>query len=134
MDGSDRVLSRGQAEVPLEPKVFDCLEFLVTRPGKLASVLELRQKLWPDAHVGEGALRRIINDLRRALGDTGSGQAMIRTRKGLGYVFVAPVELVTELPLRAAETPSSQWPFVGRERELEQLRRWASGKSGGCVS
>ena len=34
----------------------------------------------------------------RSLGDTGSGQAMIRTRKGLGYVFVAPVELVAELP------------------------------------
>jgi DNA-binding winged helix-turn-helix (wHTH) protein len=133
LDGSDRVLQRGQAEVPLEPKVFDCLEFLVTRPGKLASVSELRQKLWPDAHVGEGALRRIINDLRRALGDTGAGQAMIRTRKGLGYVFVAPVELVTELPVlpMAAPPTSVQWPFVGRERELEQLRRWFSESPGG---
>jgi DNA-binding winged helix-turn-helix (wHTH) protein/tetratricopeptide (TPR) repeat protein/ABC-type transporter Mla MlaB component len=131
LDGSDRVLSRGLAEVPLEPKVFDCLEFLVTRPGKLASVVELRQKLWPDAHVGEGALRRIINDLRRALGDTGSGQAMIRTRKGLGYVFVAPVELVTEPVRDRAETPTSQWPFVGRERELEQLQRWLKETPGG---
>jgi DNA-binding winged helix-turn-helix (wHTH) protein len=134
LDGSDRVLQRGQAEVPLEPKVFDCLEFLVTRPGKLASVAELRQKLWPDAHVGEGALRRIINDLRRALGDTGAGQAMIRTRKGLGYVFVAPVELVTDLPVPPShemEAPSGQWPFVGRERELEQLRRWLAETSGG---
>ena len=132
LDGSDRVLQRGHAEVPLEPKVFDCLEFLVTRPGKLASVAELRQKLWPDAHVGEGALRRIINDLRRALGDTGAGQAMIRTRKGLGYVFVAPVELVTDLAMQqSVEVPSAQWPFVGRERELEQLRRWLSQTPGG---
>lgn len=132
LDGSDRVLKRGPAEVPLEPKVFDCLEFLVTRPGKLASVAELRQKLWPDAHVGDGALRRIINDLRRALGDTGAGQAMIRTRKGLGYVFVAPVELATDLPTPPnAEAPSGHWPFVGRDRELEQLRRWLAETPGG---
>lgn len=133
LDGSDRVLQRGHAEVPLEPKVFDCLEFLVTRPGKLASASELRQKLWPDAHVGEGALRRIINDLRRALGDTGAGQAMIRTRKGLGYVFVAPVEVVTDFSAspNAPESPSGQWPFVGRDRELEQLRRWIAETPGG---
>ena len=132
LDGSDRVLQRGNAEVSLEPKVFDCLEFLVTRPGKLASVTELRQKLWPDAHVGEGALRRIINDLRRALGDTGAGQAMIRTRKGLGYVFVAQVELVTDLPAPQATEPSAgQWPFVGRERELAELQRWLSETPGG---
>jgi DNA-binding winged helix-turn-helix (wHTH) protein/tetratricopeptide (TPR) repeat protein len=132
LDGSERVLQRGRAEVPLEPKVFDCLAFLVTRPGKLTSASELRQKLWPDAHVGQGALRRIINDLRRALGDTGAGQAMIRTRKGLGYVFVAPVELVTDFPATLpTEAATGQWPFVGREREFEQLRGWLSETPGG---
>lgn len=132
LDGSDRVLSRGAQEVPLEPKVFDCLEFLVTRPGQLASTEELRHKLWPDAHVGESALRRIINDLRRALGDTGSGQSMIRTRKGLGYVFVAHVELMAETAGQAtAASGPVAWPFVGRERELEQLQRWVTSTSGG---
>lgn len=131
LDRTQRVLLRGGAEVALEPKVFDCLDLLVSEAGKLVSMERLRAGLWPGVHVGEGALRRIINELRKALGDTGSAQAMIRTRKGLGYVFVG--EVTPEPAARRSVAPEAPpaWPFVGRERELKALRDFLASADGG---
>src|SRR4051812_13532679 len=95
LDRGERVLVRGGIEQALEPKVFDCLALLVAHAGKLTSMEHLRATLWPDVSVGEGALRRVINEARKALGDTGTEQSLIRTRKGVGYVFVGDVR---ELP------------------------------------
>ena len=130
LDGADRQLLRAGAPVAIEPKVYDCLELLVKQAGRLTTVEHLRAELWPDVHVGPGALRRIINEVRKALGDRGDAQALIRTRKGLGYVFTAEVErdgaALTALTARAAlsgtRTATAVWPFVGRERELGLLR------------
>jgi ABC-type sugar transport system ATPase subunit len=75
VDTAERVLRKGDVEIALEPKVFDCLALLLREPGKLCSMELLRSTLWPDVHVGEGALRRVINDARKALGDSGDVQA-----------------------------------------------------------
>src|SRR4051812_14913707 len=88
-----RVLRRGEFEIMLEPKVFDCIAVLMAAAGELTSLEQLRAALWPEVRVGDGALRRIINEARKALGDRGEAQDVIRTRKGLGYVFVPAVEL-----------------------------------------
>jgi DNA-binding winged helix-turn-helix (wHTH) protein len=131
LDTAERVLRKGDVEVALEPKVFDCLALLLREPGRLCSMELLRGALWPDVRVGDGALRRVINDARKALGDSGDVQAVIRTRKGLGYCFVQPVVADSaSAPPGHAAVPD--WPFVGRARELDTLRDWvASGQGGG---
>ena len=85
LDTTQRVLLRGGSEVALEPKVLGCIELLVSEPGKLITPARMRDALWPGVHVADGALRRTINEARKALGDSGQRQNVIRTRKGLGY-------------------------------------------------
>ena len=134
LDGAERQLLRAGSPVALEPKVFDCIELLVKHAGRLTTVERLRAELWPDVHVGPGALRRIINEARKALGDRGDEQALIRTRKGLGYVFTAEVVrdgalASTPPPQPAASAAPASWPFVGRSHELGLLRERASAAS-----
>jgi DNA-binding winged helix-turn-helix (wHTH) protein len=139
LDGAERQLLRAGSPVALEPKVFDCIELLVKHAGRLTTVERLRAELWPDVHVGPGALRRIINEARKALGDRGDEQALIRTRKGLGYVFTAEVVrdgalASTPPPQPTAGAAPPSWPFVGRSHELALLRERASaaGQGGLC--
>lgn len=134
LDAGERVLLRAGVEQALEPKVFECLALLVAQAGKLTSMEQLRSALWPDVNVGEGALRRVINEARKALGDTGAVQSLIRTRKGLGYVFLGSVQDSPRAPTQVTQAPpakQSLWPFVGRERELERLRAWTADSAGG---
>ena len=133
LDTAERLLRRGQTEVPLEPKVFDCMALLMRDAGKLVTIDRLRSTLWPGVHVGDDALRRIINEARRALGDSGSTQVVIRTRKGLGYVFVPPVVAATDDSLRPHSALASSWPFVGREAELKTLRDWLAAPDNGSL-
>ena len=138
LDDAERQLLRAGTPVALEPKVFDCIALLVRQAGRLTTVERLRAELWPDVHVGPGALRRIINEARKALGDRGDAQALIRTRKGLGYVFTA--EVVRDGALGGLSSAQREqaapvtWPFVGRGHELALLRERlaAVGQGGLC--
>ena len=131
LDTTARVLRRAQDEVAVEPQVFDCIALLAGRPGVLVRSAELRSRLWPDVHVAESAPRRVINEARRVLGDSGSAQSLIRTRKGLGYVFVAAVTVDHEASVAGGYDPLRTWPFVGRAHELDLLSRWVRRGSGG---
>jgi len=133
LDSSERLLFRAGKPFELEPKVFDCIELLVQHAGHLTTKKRLQEALWPDVRVGPGALRRIINQARKALDDRGDEQGLIRTRKGLGYVFVATVQPDPAIePAPPAPVSPPGWPFVGRKRELSLLLdRLASARSVG---
>ena len=62
-------VTKGGEPVPLEPKAFEVLLFLLENPGRLVEKRELLERVWPDAVVTESAMTRVIADLRRALGD-----------------------------------------------------------------
>lgn len=124
LDAKNRVLSRGGDQIEVQPKVFDCLELLASRSGELVTTEQLRAALWDGVHVGPDALRRIIREVRRALGDSGPGAGWIRTRKGYGYVFTADAvvrEANGAAPAGAAPLAATPWPFVGRSAEIEAL-------------
>ena len=53
---------------------------------------ELLDSVWGDRFVSESALTTQIKELRRAVGDTGRDQRIVRTVHGRGYMFVAAVE------------------------------------------
>ena len=131
LDADERVLLKAGVEQSLEPKVFECLALLVGRAGKLTSMAQLRSHLWPDVSVADGALRRIINEARKVLGDTGAEQSQIRTRKGVGYVFVAQASVDASVPTPVQACVPRDWPFVGRALELERLCAWLSNPSAG---
>jgi DNA-binding winged helix-turn-helix (wHTH) protein len=92
---------RGGVRVPLEPQAFDVLAYLVSHRDRVVPKEELMDGVWGGRFVSETAVTSRIKQVRRALGDDGHSQRMIRTQHGRGYRFVAPVEV------RAVPTPSA---------------------------
>ena len=76
-------------EVPLRPKTFEVLAYLVKHHGRLVTKTALIEMVWPDTAITDNSLAQCLVDIRRALGD--DSQQLIRTVKGRGYVFAAPV-------------------------------------------
>ena len=65
-------------------------EFL-DRRGELVTKTDLLDKIWGDRFVSEAALTTQVKELRRAVGDTGRDQSVIKTVHGHGYRFIAEV-------------------------------------------
>ncbi len=92
LDPDRRLLfgSDGQT-IPLKPKVFDTLLFLVESAGELLEKDALMKGVWGGVIVEENSLNQHISTLRRALGETPGENRFIVTVPGRGYRFVAPV-------------------------------------------
>jgi DNA-binding winged helix-turn-helix (wHTH) protein/tetratricopeptide (TPR) repeat protein len=84
-------LVKGQAVVPVSPKVIDLLLYLVARPSVLVSKEELFRALWPDVAVTDNALTQAVSELRQALGDDPAQPVYVQTVARRGYRFIAPV-------------------------------------------
>src|SRR5262249_21123 len=91
-------LRRGTEEVPLRPKAFRVRAYLVQHHGPLVGKGALIESVWPDSAVTDNSLSQSLLEIRRALDD--DSQQLIRTVKGRGYLFAAPVtSSVAEIPL-----------------------------------
>jgi DNA-binding winged helix-turn-helix (wHTH) protein len=86
-----RELRRAGALVAIEPQVFDVLAYLVVHRDRVVSKHELLDEIWGTRFVSESALTSRIKSARRAVGDTGRDQRIIRTVHGHGYRLVADV-------------------------------------------
>ena len=80
---------QGDAVVPLRPKCFAMLEYLVEHADRLVTKDELLGAVWPGVVVTEDSLTRCISEVRAVLGD--GAQQIIKTVARRGYVFAAPV-------------------------------------------
>ncbi len=85
-------LRDNQVPVPLEPQVFALLSLLVTNSDRMISKEEMIEQIWNGRVVSDSALSSRIKSLRRALGDDGKSQRLIRTVHGRGFRFVGDVE------------------------------------------
>jgi TolB-like protein len=78
--------------IRLEEKPFQILEMLLDRAGQVVTRKTLRERLWPDTHVGyEHGLNTAVNKLRDLLGDSARSPRFVETLPRLGYRFIAPV-------------------------------------------
>ena len=73
---------------PVEPQVFDLLAFLVRNPDRLVTKDELIDKVWNGRIVSDATLASRLKAARRAIGDDGEQQKLIRTVHGRGIRFV----------------------------------------------
>ena len=85
-------LHRHDELVQIEPQVFDVLALLATNHDRVVPKEELLDTVWGDRFVSESALTSRIKSARRAVGDTGRDQRVIKTVYGRGYRLVADVE------------------------------------------
>nr|WP_249806387.1 winged helix-turn-helix domain-containing protein [Bradyrhizobium sp. 1] len=92
LDTDRRELSREQVPVSVEPQVFDLVVHLMENRDRVVSKDELIDKIWHGRSVSESTLTSRINAARKAIGDNGANQALIRTIARKGFRFVGDVE------------------------------------------
>jgi TolB-like protein len=88
LDTDRRELIRGGEAVAVEPQVFDLLVYLVGNRDRVVSKDDLIGAVWGGRAVSDSTLTSRINAARKAIGDSGEEQKLIRTvaRKGLRFV------------------------------------------------
>ncbi len=101
LDLPRRELRRGGALVTLEPQVFDLLVLLLEKRDRVVGRSELIDAIWGGRFVSDATVDSRVAAARRAIGDSGSAQAMIRTVPRRGFRFVVAV---------ATETPTERFP------------------------
>lgn len=84
-------LRRAGAPVAVEPQVFALLLLLVENRDRMVSREEIVEKVWDRRVISESALDSRIKSARRAIGDDGRAQRLIRTVHGQGFRFVGDV-------------------------------------------
>lgn len=104
-----RISTKG-APVPVEPKVFDLLVYLIRHRDRVLSREELFQQVWDGREVSDATLSNHVKSARRALGDSGELQQTIQTVRGRGYQFIAPVVEVAANVV-SAEEPRQRRPI-----------------------
>ena len=86
-DTDRRVLRRAEMPVDLEPKVFDLLAYLIQHHDQFVSREKLYAQLWSQQFVSEAALTYCISEARKAVGDNGRAQRVIKTVHGRGQTW-----------------------------------------------
>lgn len=104
----------GKQVKQLEPKAMDVLLFLCQRANEVVSSDEIVSHCWQGIDTGDNPLHKIINQLRRALGDSATESTYIETIRKRGYRTLAEVRF----PVGHEATASPQtWqggsPFPG---------------------
>lgn len=102
LDTGQRKLTRAGQSVDVEPQVFDVLIQLIENSERMLSKDELLETVWKGRYVSDSALSSRIKAARRAVGDNGRDQRIIRTVHGRGFQFVA------EVSRHADESPSTK--------------------------
>lgn len=91
-------LSRNGLPLPVEPQVFDLLVYLIEHRGRVVTREELMDELWKGKVVSDSALNARLKAVRKAVGDRGDLQRVVKTVHGRGYQFVADVEDFADNP------------------------------------
>ena len=91
LDRADARLKRDGRNIPLTPRAFEVLLYLVEHAGRLVTKQELADAVWKDVFVGDAALKVSIREIRRALDDDARHPVYIETAHRRGYRFIAAV-------------------------------------------
>ena len=88
LDVERRELRRGGQLIAIQPQVFDLLLYLLQNRARVVSKDDLVREVWGGRIVSDSTLTSRINAVRKAAGDDGRAQRLIRTmpRKGMRFV------------------------------------------------
>ena len=121
VDLESRELRKHGMLVHLEEKPFRILQLLIEQAGRVVTRRALREKLWPDTHVGyDQNLNTAVNKLRELLGDSAQSSRFIETLPRLGYRFIAPVMIPTRSSSLEAKRMLAVLPFENLGGDPEQ--------------
>jgi TolB-like protein len=122
----------GQSQ-PLEPQVLALLILLAANPDRLVSKDEIVERIWHGRFVSDSAISSRIKSARRAIGDDGAEQRLIRTVHGKGFRFVGRVSFAAE-PLTGVRAPMAEHsqvtPGPGKQPSIAVLPLRLTGAPG----
>ncbi len=95
----------GSARLPVEPQVFDLIALLIAARTRVVDKDEIVRAVWHGRPISDAAVSSRIKSARRALGDSGAKQGMIKTVYRRGFRFVGSV---TELPDKQSSVTDAQ--------------------------
>jgi TolB-like protein/tetratricopeptide (TPR) repeat protein len=110
IDIERRELKGPDGVIHVEPQVFDLLLYFAQNAHRVISKDELIEKIWRGRVISDAALNSRINLARRAVGDTGKRQALIRTIQRRGFLFAAEVTIRTGVHLSSTAASNLSAP------------------------
>ena len=109
----------------LEPRVFNVLAYLVEHRAHVVTREELLDYLWPGLSISDTLLNNCIMEARKAVGDSGQVQQVIKTLHGRGYRFIAPTTEQWAQDPHHATSGLSAAPMTPVPRSQERMARVA---------
>jgi TolB-like protein len=91
LDTEQYQLCLSEKPVAVEPLAFDLLVYLIEHRDRVVTREELLDNLWEGKVVTDAALGARLKDARKAVGDSGKKQDIIKTLHGRGYQFIAKI-------------------------------------------
>ena len=116
LDPERRELTRDAQPIAVGPQVFDLLLYLVNHRAHVVSKDEVLDAVWDGRVVSDSTLTSHINAARKAIGDSGSKQELIRTVARKGFRFVGEV-----VELEPGSTSGSPAPGGGAPAAVPAL-------------
>src|SRR6516165_9571177 len=132
LDVDRRELRHGTELIAVEPQVFDLLVYLIRNRDRVVSKDDLIANVWGGRIVSESTLTSHIHAARKAIGDSGEAQRLIRTlpRKGSPFTGTvqaaqgdsqsAPTTVSISLPVAAPALSIVVLPFTNLSDDREQ--------------
>jgi TolB-like protein/DNA-binding winged helix-turn-helix (wHTH) protein/Flp pilus assembly protein TadD len=134
LDTAKRLLQRlDGTTVPLTPRVFETLLYMVEHHDTVLDKERLMEALWPDSIVEENNLSQNISTLRRIFGETPGAHSYIVTVPGRGYRFVAEVSDLTANGSATVKAEPGTGPTLAENRTEAATaggRQQSPGKTG----
>ncbi|MBR0776734.1 winged helix-turn-helix domain-containing protein [Bradyrhizobium diazoefficiens] len=112
LDTDRRELRRGAETITIAPQVFDLLGYLIGNRERVISKDDLIRVIWQGRAISDVALTTCLNAARKAIGDTGEEQRLIKTFPRKGVRFVATVREASP----TAAVASAPGPAAGKPR------------------
>tara|TARA_B100000315_G_scaffold246047_1_gene272877 strand:- start:6394 stop:7926 length:1533 start_codon:yes stop_codon:yes gene_type:complete len=127
LDPESLELTNAGELIEVEPQVFSLLVCLIENRDRVMSKDELIEEVWDGRIVSDGTLNTRINAARKAVGDDGKAQAVIKTFSKRGFRWVADVDGESKTTTEpdnltvAADKPSiAVLPFENLSNDPEQ--------------
>jgi adenylate cyclase len=121
LDVDRRELRSGAELIAVEPQVFDLLVYLVRNRDRVVSKDDLMAGVWGGRIVSESTLTSHIHAARKAVGDSGEAQRLIRTLPRKGFRFVGDVQEVQQRAMPLGDLPSAPTASISQSPAAPRL-------------